>query len=83
MFFDLPLPIGNGHILDWIDTCLKSVMADGVITDQFVMIFGMETLVFTFELLFVETATTEGATESVEGFTSGGRCLSAPTTDEE
>jgi len=76
-------PIRNRYILDWIDTCLKSVMADGVITDQFVIIFGMETLVFTFELLFVETTLTEGATESEEEFTSGGRCVSAPTSDEE
>ena len=58
-------------------------MADGVIADQFAIICGMEKLVFTFELFFYETPLTEGATESEEGFTPGGRCLSAPTSDQE
>jgi len=64
-------------------TYFKCRMADGVIADQFTNICGMETLVFTFELVFHETPLTGGATQREEGFTSGGRCLSAPTSDQE
>jgi len=58
-------------------------MANGVIADQFVIICGMATLIFTFELVFHETPLIGGATQHEEGFTSGGRCLSAPTSDQE